>query len=127
MRYFLYPTILSLLLLLSPFVSYGESFDDYRVEDVLQCTTWNLNNNVSVGDTNSQVTFTKDTKAIYIENSGSNELYYDPTDGIAVANGTGGDKLEPGESRSWNGFKTRSVGVIASSGESTTAKVVGCY
>lgn len=124
---YLYLIILVVLLLLSPFVAYADSFDDYRVEDVLQCTTWNVNNDVSVTDTNSQVTFTKDTKALYVENSGSNELYYDPVDGVAVANGTGGDKLEPGESRSWSGFKTRTVGLIASSGETSSAKVVGCY
>lgn len=116
-----------LALLISSFitgVAYATSFDDYTVQQIGQCETYTATQ-ASVTATNSQVTYTKDTKALYIENIGANELYIDPGDGVAIAN-TAHDKLEPGDNRSLNGFKTRVVGLIASTSETTTALVVAC-
>ena len=99
--------------------------DDITIEQITKCSKY-VSTQVSVTSTNSQVTFTRDTKAIYIENIGAtNELFWDPSDGVAVAD-TSHSKLEPGDNRSLSAFATLSIGIIASGGETTTALVEAC-
>jgi len=116
--------IFALLFLCFAPVLWCKSFDDYTIRQVSQCTKYTGNSSVNVTDVSTVVTFTKDTKAIYIENTGNNELFFDLNDGTAT---TSDYKLEPGENRSFVGFKTRTVSIICSSGETTTATVEVCY
>jgi len=99
--------------------------DDHTLMQITKCTTLAATQ-VAVTDTNSQVTAPRDTKSIYIENIGANELYWDPSDGVAVAN-TSHSKLEPGDNRSLSYFATTSIGIIADTAETTTALVEVCY
>jgi len=78
--------------------------DDITIEQITKCTTYSAEQ-VSVTDSNTQVTFSRDTKAIYIENIGANELFFDPSDGVAVAD-TSHAKLEPGDNRSLTAYAT---------------------
>jgi len=98
--------------------------DDITLEQMVKCSQYAVTQ-VSVSDTNTQVTFTRDTKAIYIENIGANEIFWDPADGVAVAD-TSHSKLEPGDNRSLSTFATLAIGIIASSAESSTALVEVC-
>ena len=107
--------------------AFATPFSGYNPTDAEVCTSGEFGNAVSVTDTNTAVNFSADSKAIYVENTGANELYFDPRDGVAAATSTGGILLQAGEARSLSGFQTRSVGIIASSGETTTAFVEICY
>ena len=55
-------------------------------------------------------------------------MYVDPRDGVAVAaDSDGGIKIEAGNNMELSSFQTRSIGLIASSAETTTAQVIVCY
>lgn len=108
---------------------FADQFNGYNERDWLRCSTGEFQNNISVTQTNTKLTFGQDTKALYVKNTGStNEMYVDPRDGVALASDSnGGIKLNAGEDIELSSFQTRSVGLIASSGETTTAQVVACW
>ena len=118
----------TLLLILMPTLVFAVPYSGYRYEDSQRCSSGEFYNAVSVTDTNTNIALSADTKAIYVENIGTtNELYFDPRDGVAAATSTGGIILRAGQSRAISGFETRNIGLIASSAETTTAYVEVCY
>lgn len=118
--------LLALTLFAQPVLA-ANKFDSYNEREWLRCTTMEINNAVAVTDTNTNVAFNRDAKAIYVENIGANELYLDVSDGIAVASATGGILIPAGDNRSISSFQTRSIGLITSAAETTTAFVEVCY
>jgi len=107
---------------------YAVEKNAYSSEEWERCSTGEFDASVTVTDVNTSITFTKDTKALFINNRGANEVYADPRDGIAVASDDdGGIFIDAGESRDLSSFKTHRLGLIASSGESTTVQVDVCY
>lgn len=108
---------------------FADTKNGYNSNDWLKCDTGVFKNAESISDTNTMLTFSKDTKALFIKNTGdTNEMYVDPRDGVAVAsNDNGGILIEAGENIELSQFQTHKVGLIASSGESTTAQVIACW
>lgn len=119
-------TFLVLLLCLSS-VAFAASFDDYTLQQVSQCSKLTAEE-VSATATNTTVDFTRDTKAIYVENTGAtNEVYIAVNSGVATVGTANEIKLKAGENRALVGFKTRSIGVVCDTAETTTVTVEACY
>ena len=127
-RLVLFLTVLCLACL-APQRGYAETKDGYNTGDWQRCTTGVFKNAISVSATNTQLTFTRDSKALYIKNTGdTNEMYVDPRDGTAAAtDDDGGIKIEAGKDIELSQFQTHKLGLIASSGETTTAQVIACW
>lgn len=99
---------------------------DYTIRENKQCDTLKAST-VSTSDVNTMLTYAKPTKGLYFENSGSNEVYLDFHDGVAT---TGQDRetlLAAGANRSFQGLHTSQIGLINSSGETSTVTVEACY
>jgi hypothetical protein len=109
-------------------IGLAATFNDYNERDFLKCDGGEFLGAQAVTATNTTLTFTKDTKALFIYNRGANEVYVDPRDGVAVASdANGGIRIEAGESRDLSAFQTRSVGIICSTTETSTVQVDVCY
>lgn len=107
---------------------WAKTYNDYNEQDFLRCDGGEFQGAVAITDVNTTLTFTKDSKAVYVFNRGANEVYVDPRDGVAVAdNDNGGIRIEPNESRDLSAFQTRSIGIIASAAETATVQVDVCY
>lgn len=105
----------------------AKSFESFTTEQILQCENYETEE-IAVTSTNTTFSFTRTTKAVYVENTGStHEAYIDLNDGTAVADADLALVLEPGANRSVSGFKTKTIGLIASAGESTTVRVEACF
>jgi hypothetical protein len=117
--------LLILGLILIPTVVFATSRgDDPTFERYMKCDNYTARQ-IAVTATNTTLTFSRDTKAIYVENIGSNEIYWDPADGVAVAD-TNHSKLEPDDNRSVSQFATLAIGFICSAGETSTVLVEVC-
>lgn len=116
------------LMFLLPSIGFSNPRGDWGTElQMMQCSHYE-SNSVSVTDTSSSVTFSKDTKAVYVENLGTtNEMYVNLNGSTATTGSNGEILLNAGKNRSVDGFTTSSVSVIASSGETTTALVEACW
>lgn len=105
----------------------SKSLEGYTWDSMRQSTECE-NETVSVTDVNSTVSYTKTSKSVYIENTGStDEAYVDVNDGIATVGWEDEIKLRPGADRQINGFKTTEIGLICDTGESTTVFVETCH
>jgi len=122
------PILYIAAILLISNIAYAQTKDAYNRDEFTRCTFGEFDASVAVTDTNTQLTFTKDTKALFIKNRGTDEVYVDPRDGVAVASDDdGGIFIDGGESRDLSSFQTHKLGLIASSAESTTVQVDVCY
>lgn len=120
-------SLIVLFLFIGSSVALAKPYSGYSSRDWLRCTTGTFLNAQAVTATNTVITLSQDTKALYIKNVGANEVYVDPRDGIAVANDNdGGIKIESGDDFELSAFQTRSFGVIASSGETSTVQIITC-
>lgn len=109
-------------------LAYAQTKDVYNSDEFARCTTGEFDGSVAVTDTNTQLIFAKDTKALFVKNRGTDEVYVDPRDGIAVASDDdGGILILANESRDLSSFQTHKLGLIASTAESTTVQVDVCY
>jgi len=116
--------LLVLILCFIPLVFATARGDDQTIEQITKCESYS-GQQVSVTDTNTTVTFTTDTNAIYIENLGANEVFFAPDDGVAVADTSHG-KLEPGDNRSLSNYATTKIGFISSAAETSTILLEVC-
>lgn len=90
--------------------------------------TYSLTNVVSSTQTNTTLTFDRDVKAIYIQNTDTaNEIWVDLNDGVATAGTDGETRIDPEENRSWFGFQTHKIGIINDSGETSEVLVDVCW
>lgn len=126
MKKFLMILISAMFLL--PSVGFSNPQGNWGTElQMMQCSHYE-SNSVSVSDVSSSVTFSKDTKAVYVENIGTtNEMYVNLNGSTATTGSNGEILLTAGKNRSVSGFMTSSVSVVASSGETTTALVEACW
>ncbi len=116
----------TLLLCLFTSVAFAQSFEDYTLQQVSQCDDVQVTI-VSATQANTAVTFANDTKAVYAINLGAtNEAFVDLDDSVATAGTSDEVQLNAGQSIAINGLKTRGIGVICSTGETTTVQVVAC-
>lgn len=104
---------------------FADVFNDYNTYPSIEISYQNeANNSVSVTSTATTVTFSKDTKAIWIDNEGSNEVYVNLFGTTAT---TADSKINAGENRGWNGFQTRAISLVCDTAETTTVNVEAIY
>lgn len=115
------------LLSLSPAV-FAESNGRWNTEvELAKCTHYEVDI-VASTDTNTPLTYARDSKAVYVENTdATNEVWIDLDDGVATAGSGNEIRLDAGQNRSVNGFQTHKIGVINSSSETATVKVEVCW
>lgn len=109
-------------------IALADGNEDFTLQQVSQCTNY-VASIESITDSNTTVTlFTAPyvAKAIYVENLGDNEAWVDFDDGLATAGTEDEIRLDPAGTRSLSGFKTSTIGIVASTGEATTVQVEAC-
>ena len=106
---------------------YAKSFESYTAQQILQCEKMETEE-IAATQANTSLSFTRTTKALYIENLDStNEVYVDLNDDTAVADADEAVVIDAGANRSYSGFKTKTIGFICDTGETATVRVEACF
>lgn len=121
-------TLFAVLLLCFSVNVFADGSEDFTVQQVSQCSNF-VGSVESITDSNTTValfTAPYTTKALQVINTGANEIWVDVDDATATAGTDDETRIDPGQSRAWNGFKTSNIGIICSSGETSEAVVEAC-
>lgn len=109
-------------------ILFADGSESMTEQQILQCENY-IASVESATDSNTAVTLVTPpytTKAIYVQNTGSHEVWIDFDDDTATVGTDDEMRLDAGESRALVGFKTSKIGLICDTGESTEVLVEAC-